>query len=77
MGFQNPGITQSIPIVKHFLEMGATHTLSVCCIPHITFHVGGTGTQHKIQHILLQFTLDHAEGTLVSFIDCIIQRNGI
>lgn len=65
MCFENPGISKSIAVVKHFLEMSPAEAGNICLFPDIGFHIGGAGTKHKVHQILLQASFKEAEGTFV------------
>ena len=77
MGFQDPGVSQRIPVVEHFLKMGAAEAGPVRHVADIGFHVGSAASQNKIQQILFDAALNVTERTFVSCVHRVVQGDGI
>ena len=77
MCLKDQGIAESVAIVEHFFHMFSAKSRLVCLVTDVTFHVGGTVSQNKVEGVLLQFPLYEAEWAFVIGVYGIIKRDGI
>ena len=77
MCLKDQGIAESVAIVEHFFHMFSAKSRLVCLVTDVTFHVGGTVSQNKVEGVLLQFTFYKAEWAFVIGVYGIIKRDGI
>ena len=62
-GFEDPGVAQSIAIIKHLLHVILTEALGVCHFADVSLHIAGSGAQNIIHSMFLCPALNIAEGT--------------
>lgn len=77
MGLQDPGVAQSVAVVKHFLEMHTAEAGFVRGLADVRLHIGAAVSQTEVHHILLHGPFDIAEGTFVMGVHGIVKGYGI
>ena len=77
MGLEDQSVAEGVAVVEHFFHMFSAKSRLVCLVTDVTFHVGGTVSQNKVEGVLLQFPLYEAEWAFVIGVYGIIKRDGI
>ena len=76
-GLKNPGITERVAVVIHFLEMGTAEALPISHITDVSFHVGSSMSKDKVKHMVFSSSLYIAEWTFSGIGHGICNRNSV